>query len=135
MNLNWKFNQERNVHEASFAGILKSVSEQTFELNNEKKTKYRIATVELEGKAIQAMMYEKNYAHGVKMGDSYSCRATYDPKWGNNQPLITVSHLPAAQRATLADLGFSLPDAKSQEKKSELANAKTEFSKENSDTF
>lgn len=124
MNLDWNKNEESGNLEANFNATLKSVSDTIFEFDNENKTKYRIATVQLEtGKNISGIMYEKNYQHGVELGNSQMCRASYDETREDDSIFITVSHLVVGDRATAADLGLDLAQVKSMAK----ADAKEQF--------
>jgi hypothetical protein len=108
MKLNWKENDLTGRMEANFSAKLISVSESTFKNVNE--TEYRIAGIELEnGNQVQGLMYEKNFEHGVEIGNSYSCRAIYDKENPENL-LITISHLPSAKRASLEDFGLTIED-------------------------
>ena len=124
MNLNWTKNAETGSYEANLSAKLKSVSETVFQSKNDKKTEYRIAIVQLpNGKDVTAMMYEANYRHGVTPGTSYLCKAIYNKENGQDV-LITVSHLVAGERASIKDLGFSMPSEAS-------IPANTEFSQIN----
>ncbi len=89
------------------ACILLSVSEAFAEFNNENKTKYHRATVEIEVKPgvtvkRQAIMYAKAYNKGgFKVGDSLLLTGETTP--GTQEPLLVVSNLHTADRATATD--------------------------------
>jgi len=106
-NLNWKKNEEYNQLEATFAAKLKSISEEEFYLNNANKTPYHVVTGEFDNQTFSALMYSKNYEHGVDIGETYSCRAIFDPERGSDEPLILMSHLTAGERLKISDLGLT----------------------------
>lgn len=109
MNLTWTKNELTGSYEAGFSAKLRSVSDATFQNVNE--TTYRIANIELPtGKVVSGLMYESNFQHGVQVGNTYLCRAVYQGEGQN--VLITVSHLAAAERATINDFGFELSEVK-----------------------
>lgn len=104
-NLNWKKNEEYNQFEATFAAKLKSVSEEEFENSN--GTRYYVVTGEFEGQTFSAMMYAKNYEHGVEIGETYACRAVFTPDRDSDEVLITMSHLTSGGRLKASDLGLT----------------------------
>lgn len=109
MKLTWKKSELTGSYEANFSAKLRSISDATFQ--NVNKTVYRIANIELPtGKVVSGLMYESNFQHGVQVGNSYLCKAVYEGKGDN--VLITVSHLAAAERASIGDFGFELSEAK-----------------------
>ncbi|MCP4255048.1 MAG: hypothetical protein GY775_16900 [Candidatus Scalindua sp.] len=113
--LQWKQNEVTNLPEAYVAMKLLSISPEVLEFNNEKKTKYRLTTVEFdvgEGKeSTTAIMYESNFKYGVEIGSTYAGRVSYNKEAPIDiQLYFTVSHLPAAKRLTLSDLGLSVED-------------------------
>jgi len=74
---------------------------------NKNKNVYRIATVKLEnGKVVTAIIYAGNLAHGVEAGVKYLGKAIQDPSRGG-ELLLTMSHLPAAERANISDFEIS----------------------------
>lgn len=91
------------------AKLIGQLSDQVFE--NKNGTKYRLATVEINGKRITAMVYEGNFSHpdaDFQDGGTYS--ATVDAVIGEDgKPsgdlLVSLSHLAQAGRATIKDLG------------------------------
>ena len=65
-----------------------------------------------QGNLIQtsARVFDKNYQHGMAVGNEYRATArTYADKDGAWQVDIVVSHLQAAARPSLEDLGFAVP--------------------------
>jgi len=129
MNLEWKKSEVTGNLEASFNGKLLSVSETVLNLNNDAKTEYRIATIQIDGskgsKNVTAIMYESNFKHGVEKGNSYLCKAVYDESRADKSVLITISHLVAGDRATIED--FGIPKVESKKVVNEFTNASHEF--------
>lgn len=65
-----------------------------------------------QGNLIQtsARVFDKNYQYGMAVGNEYRATArTYADKDGAWQVDIVVSHLQAAARPSLEDLGFAVP--------------------------
>ena len=98
------------------ACVLKSASSDVAEFNNDKKTKYHRCTVSIEtapGVTVerQAIMYDKVYIKGgFKVGDSLLLTGESTPN--TDGPLLVVSNLHAADRATNADFAaaFDQPE-------------------------
>ena len=109
MELKWKKSEQvEGSFEANLAVTLISVGETTQE--NKNGTVYHVGSVTLDnGKNVSAIIYEKNFNYGVTPGTKYLAKAIYDPKRGNDV-LIQMSHLVAAERANIADLGFSFDE-------------------------
>jgi hypothetical protein len=103
----WTKNQVTGQLETSFQSKLVSLSERVVENTN--GTQFRIATCELpNGKQVSCRIYEKNFSYGMSVGTSYLTKATqYADANGEIQVDITMSHLTAATRASLDDLGFA----------------------------
>jgi len=95
--------------QASFTGELVSIAEKAMELNNEKKTKYFPASVNIPEIGVRScIIYKANFDHGMVVGGSYRGRVTIAPDAnGKVNPIITLSHLTSADRATLADFGLA----------------------------
>ena len=79
-------------------------------------TQFRRCTVEYKSPATgvvtqsSARIWEKNYAYGMQVGESYASTAqVWLTAEGNAQVDITVSHLQNANSASLADFGFTAP--------------------------
>ena len=110
----FKYNSEQKNHFAPFMGKLITVGDKEFE--NPNGTKYFLGTVEYEnakGETVQnsTMIYANNLKYGMKEGETYRCTVIItdgiDPKTGKPYlPLLTMSHLTGATRATLNDFGF-----------------------------
>lgn len=102
-------NPQTNNPEVQFEGKLLSVSSNVLNLNNEKQTPYRVATIQYANadgvvKTASAIIYEANFKYGVTPGLSYLCRAIKTP--GQTTPLVTMSHLVATERASFDDFNF-----------------------------
>lgn len=100
---------------ATFMGKLINIGENVLNLNNNKQTEYLVGTVEFENaknETVQrsAIIYMANYKHGMTTGNTYLCNLTLIAD-KNNEPVITVSHLQNASRATADDFGFQPNDA------------------------
>ena len=107
-----QFNETTNQNEKVFQAELVSISSKVLE--NANGTKYRVATISLvnaksEKIEVSAIVYEKNYIDEstgearMTIGESY--RATAAP--GDHRgPIVTVSHLTSAARATADLFGF-----------------------------
>jgi hypothetical protein len=108
MKLNWKKDEVTGNLIANFTGKLVSVAENAIE--NVNGTQYRPCTVTINDAGqktnITGIMYEKNYEHGVDIGDNLLCRASYDPEQEGEDIFVNVSHLKAAERATLSTFGL-----------------------------
>ena len=99
-------NEDNDSYEATFSAKLISVSDKWFQNANGKQ--YKICNIDLNGKTIIAIMYEKNFNHGVQPGVAYQAKAIYDESRGKDV-LVIVSHLVVGQRATIEDFEFELP--------------------------
>ena len=94
---------------ASFTGKLVSIAKDA--MKNSNGTEYFPASVQLEtANGLQTkscMIYKKNFDHGMEIGASYRGRITLAPDDnGVISPIVTLSHLSNADRATLADFGL-----------------------------
>lgn len=95
---------------ASFTGKLVSVAKEP--LTNSVTGKfYYPASVQFEtANGLQTkscMIYARNYDYGMEVGASYLGKVTLAPDaTGKISPIITLSHLSNAERATLADFGL-----------------------------
>lgn len=106
----WTVNEVTNQLEQVFQGKLVSVSENAQENSN--GTEFRVASVQLpSGKTVSCRIYEKNFAYGMKIGESYRSTAT---QWkdanGAIQIDILMSHLTQAARATLDDFSVEIAE-------------------------
>ncbi len=107
---NFKKNEVTGQLQTNFPGKLISISSKIQELKNDKKTKYRVATVEFNDanhktQRITSLVYENNFSHGMVVGETYNCTASYDPQQG---VLVTTSHLTGSGvRADAGMFGFA----------------------------
>jgi hypothetical protein len=91
---------------ANFSATLISIGDKVLE--NVNGTQYRVGTIEFEDakdqkQRVSAIVYEKNYEHGMETGETFLARVLIQP---NQAPLITLSHLEGGgERATLDMFG------------------------------
>ena len=99
----WTPNETTGQLEHVFQGELISVGKDTQE--NSKGTEFRVGSVKLpNGKVKSCRIYEKNFDYGMEVGTSYRCTATqYQDASGDSAIDILMSHLTAAERATIDD--------------------------------
>ena len=89
-----------------FPAVVQELKETVFSLKNEKKTKYRNATINfVDGKGIKqtatAICFEGNYSKGIKEGNSYLCTARqFMDSNGQTRIALQLSHLSDADYAT-----------------------------------
>ena len=111
----FKFEEQENPNTgviervASFTGKLVSIAPKS--QPNVLGTEFYPASVQLEtANGLQTkscMVYKKNFDYGMEVGASYRGRITLTPDAdGKISPIITLSHLSNADRATLADFGL-----------------------------
>lgn len=99
-------NKTTGVEEVQFGGKLVSISTQV--LKNVNGTEYRVATIDFEDTAEKtrrctALVYEKNYSHGLKVGETYLATATPT----DQGVIVKLSHLTYnGDRATAEMFGF-----------------------------
>lgn len=93
-----------------FGAKVLQVSDKTKELNNDKKTLYRLATIEFENnrgesKRATALIFENNFKHGIKVNDEeYMCTGV--PSEDGKTIYVQLSHLiHGAGSVSLADFG------------------------------
>lgn len=119
--LNWK--KSANASDRFEAKVEMTLvgtpSEKVF--TNTNGTQYRVCTAKVAelDKQITAVIYEKNYQHGVEEGTAYSGTVSVtvgkDGKVkvdenGNYAIFAQMSHLPTNSRLTLEDINFSFED-------------------------
>lgn len=101
-------NTGENVLVAPFTGKLLSISENPIQGSGE--ASFHPSTIEYEnaqGKLVErsALVYEGNYAYGMSIGTSYLGKVI---KGKDSEPLLVLSHLNRASRATDDDFDFDL---------------------------
>lgn len=101
-------NSVTGLPQVSFEGkLLNTLSEQVFQNSNGKN--YKLATIEYVNakgatKQTTAMVYEGNYSHAnanFVIGNKYLATATIVE--AGKDPIITLSHLAATERASAED--------------------------------
>ena len=117
---------ERGQTEFNFMAKLVSVADNV--LGNVNGTEYRVATIEFYPPNTEnpvqrsAIMYEKNYQHGVSAGNYYlSTMTPTTDQNGNPSVLLKVSHLTQAVRATTDDFASLLATVKPAVKEGQVA--------------
>ncbi len=119
--MNFKFEKQANpntgevYYEAQFSSRLVSVNAENV-LENKNGTSYILGTIEFEnakGELEQgnAMIYLKNWQHGMEVGKTYLTTVRITPGSGQ-PPLITLSHLTGTARPTADAFGFTVSDEK-----------------------
>lgn len=107
--MNTVVNSRTGNTEVTFNGKLVSISEQVLQNTNGKN--YKVASIDFtdangKDQRVSALVFEGNYQHGMKIGETYLARAIQQE--GYDQPLITLSHLQGSgERATFEMFGFS----------------------------
>jgi len=102
----------KEVSEMHFSGKLLSISSEVKEFNNEKKTRYRVATIEfvtLDGELARTpcLVYDKNFQKGMVIGETYLAVAIQS----ESGPFVTCSHLIYSGNKSTNDM-FGFTDAK-----------------------
>jgi hypothetical protein len=99
-------NKVTGIEEVQFGGKLISISDAV--LKNVNGTEYRVATIDFEDAAEKtrrctALVYEKNYSHGLTVGETYLATATPTEQG----VIVKLSHLTYnGDRATADMFGF-----------------------------
>ena len=99
-------NKTTGVEEVQFGGKLVSISEQV--LTNVNGKNYKVGTIDFEAadstqKRCTALIYEGNYSHGLKVGETYLATATPTEQG----VIVKLSHLTYnGDRATGDMFGF-----------------------------
>lgn len=103
----WTVNPQTKQLETTFQGTLESVSKTA--QKNTNGTEFRVGSVKLpSGKVVSCRIYEKNYGHGMTIGESYRCTATqYKDAAGALAIDVVMSHLTQAARAGVDDFAFA----------------------------
>jgi hypothetical protein len=108
----FKISEVTGLYEATIRGKLTSISEKVLQNSNGKN--FRVGGFEVvnyatgEVKPFSALIYEGNYSKGMHVGTTYQAKVTI---MEDGSPLITVSHLTPAERATADDFGFVVSKA------------------------
>jgi len=95
-------NDQNGNTRVAFGATLLSIAEKVLELNNEKKTQYRPASIKFTDangvvQTTSCMIFEKNVAKGMVVGNEYHAVATLLPAG----PIITLAPFaPNADRPT-----------------------------------
>lgn len=104
----FKYNADQGQYEAQFYGTVVSLGE--VNQVNSNGTKYAVGAVEFtnaegELKTVSAICFEKNVAKGIKVGTTYLCNVSITDA-RPDEPIISISPLTSAVRATCSDFNF-----------------------------
>lgn len=106
---NLKFDAIRNQFNGQITATLISVSD-TLLQNKVTGKEYTVATIQFEGKQRSAIVYKANLDKGLTVGTDYLCNVTFTAE-RPEEPIIAVSPLTNAVRATAQDFGFDFTKA------------------------
>lgn len=92
----------QNANDVKTFGVLKTISEKLFVLNNEKGTQYRLGTAyfEKQNTTASVRIYEANFVRGMEVGKKYLCVVRPYTKDGERRYSITMSHLEAEEQVS-----------------------------------
>lgn len=100
-------NSVTGVSQFNVNGTLKTMGTKVLELKNEKKTKYRLCTVEITVKGqkrlVTAQIWEKS-VKAVKEGETYTCTASI---MDGGRILFQLNSIQNGEVMTLADFGVA----------------------------
>lgn len=107
-NLNWKFDAERQQFTAQFVATVVSLGTTT--QTNVNGTNYFVGSVSFkDAKGVtqtrSAICYEANAEKGIEVGGEYIINVTAT-KDRPNEPILSISPLTGAVRASAADFNF-----------------------------
>jgi hypothetical protein len=110
---NLEFNSERNQFEGQFKATVTSLGDTV--QTNVNGTEYVVGAVKfINNKNVvierSAICYMKNVEKGVTVGNEYLCNVTVTQD-RPNEPIISISPLTSAVRATADDFGFDFASA------------------------
>lgn len=110
---NLTFNAERNQFEGQFKATVTSLGDTV--QTNVNGTEYVVGAVKFtnnKGVVVErsAICYMKNVEKGVTVGNEYICNVTVTSDRPND-PIIAISSLTSAVRATADDFGFDFKEA------------------------
>jgi len=105
-------NLEFDATRKQFTGQIKAtvVSLGDTLLENSNGTEYVVGSISFEGKTRSAICYKANLDKGIKLGTDYLCNVVFTED-RPNEPIISISPLTSAVRATAADFGFDFEQA------------------------
>lgn len=106
-----KANPISGVMQFNINATLKSIGTQVRELNNDKKTKYRLATAEVlvkgQKRLVTAQIWEKS-ASDFQVGEQYSATGSI---MENGTILFQLSPFASGEKLSVADFGIAQPAA------------------------
>ena len=105
-------NETTGVNQFNVNGTLKAMGTKVLELKNEKKTKYRLCTVEITVKGqkrlVTAQVWEKSVP-AVAVGETYTCTASI---MDGGRILFQLNQIQNGEVLTTADFGVAAEPAK-----------------------
>lgn len=113
---NLKYNAERGQFEGQFKARVTSLG--PVNQVNTNGTEYAVGSVQFttahgELKEVSAICYRKNVEKGITVGETYVCNVAVTEA-RPNEPIISISPLTTAVRATADDFGFDFEAALAQ---------------------
>ena len=105
-------NEVTGLLQCNFPAKLIQIGSVLLNTNTDKKTPYRVGTIEFndaQGKTqrVTTLIWDKNYQHGMQIGNTYLSTATHTPGRTGGDVLITTSHLEGSGvRADSSMFGF-----------------------------
>lgn len=110
--MNISKNSVTGVNQFNINGILISMGTKVLELKNEKKTKYRLCTVQIkvkgENRIVTAQVWEKSVP-AVSVGETYTCTASI---MDGGRLLFQLNQITNGEVLTTADFGVVAEPAK-----------------------
>lgn len=116
MNIKLNFDAERNQFVGQMVAKVVSLGDKL--LANSNGTEYAVGTIEYKddkGHLVQrsAICFQANLEKGITIGNEYLCNVTFTAD-RPNEPIISISPLTSAVRATAEDFGFDFAKAMSE---------------------
>lgn len=105
---NLEFDASRNQFTGQIKAKVVSLGD-TF-VENSNGTEFVVGSIEFEGKVRSAICYKANLDKGINVGTEYLCNVVFTedrPK----EPIISISPITSAVRATATDFGFDFEAA------------------------
>jgi len=108
MEFNFKFNADQNQMEAQIRAEVISLGDK--KQVNKNGTEYVVGAIRFtnaQGKIVErsAIAYMKNVEKGITVGETYLCNITVTAD-RPSEPIISISPLTSAERATADDFNF-----------------------------
>lgn len=105
---NLKFDAERNQFTGQITATVISLGD-TMQ-KNVNGTEYVVGSIQFDGKVRSAICYKANLNKGIDIGVEYLCNVTFTSD-RPNEPIIAISSLTGAVRASAEDFNFDFAAA------------------------